>query len=265
MQAFPEQFFFKFVLHVFFPKNVLPKQYFIVLIISMNKVNKTFRSMYPFYNSATGKMVAAALCGLILSRWEKDFTNPLNNFAVIGEADFLLPIFPKDTAVCGKCSDRFLPMPKEYFTNVVAFDFFKNKNDEKRFIKELYRITKKGGKVLLLAPRKNSFWTYDDSMPFKSALQYTDKELKRLFTEAEFSDFSFGKALLLPPALYKENFAAKEQSFRYVLGWLAGITAVEAKKEALAAVGTESKDAFSYRKKRKTVKSAVTTLERKKD
>jgi hypothetical protein len=230
----------------------------------MNKVNKTFRSMYPFYNSATGKMVAGALRELVLSVWNAEADNPLNKFAVVGEADFLLPALPRGSILCDECKDRYLPLPQGNFSHVAAFDFFKDKTDEKHFIKELYRITEDGGKVIFIAAKKNSFWTYDESMPFKGSVQYNDNELKSLFTEIGFSNLSFGKALLLPPALYNENFAAKEQKFKNVLGWLAGITAVFAQKESLAVIPA-AENTFSFGKNSKTIKQQTTVTVRDKN
>jgi len=217
------------------------------------EVNRTFRSIYPFYNSATGKTAGQALCSLVHRIWEKDLTNRLNRFAVIGKADFLLPALPHNTVFCDECKDDYLPLPQEKFSHVLAFDFFGERKDEKHYIQELQRITEKDGKVIFFAARKNGFWTYDDSMPFKDSVQYTDKELKALFTEEGFSNISFGKALLLPPALYNEDFAKKEQKFRFVLGWLAGITAVCAEKTTLAAVPVATvRERFFFGKKKKT-------------
>ena len=234
----------------------MPKDSFTVLIAVVMKVNRTFCSIYPFYNSATGKAVAVALRALASNICKDNLMNPLSRFAVVGKADFLLPSLPPNTVFCDKCKDNYLPLPQEGFSHVFAFDFFQDRQDEKHFVQELHRITEKDGKVIFFAVRKNSFWTYDDTMPFKNNVQYTDRELKMLFTEAGFSNLSFGKSLLLPPAIYKEDFAAKEQKFRFVLGWLAGITAVYAEKTTLAAVPVATaRERFIFGKKKKAPES----------
>lgn len=213
---------------------MLQKIYFIVLMANMVDVNKSFSSIYPFYNSPIGTMVVSALQSLTLSVWNEDIRNCSNNFLIIGEVDFLKSVFPKGTVLYNNKDKKIFPFSDKSFSHVLVFNFLTDKAEEEQVMRELHRIVDDGGHIVIFAVKRNSFWTYDVTMPFKKSLQYTDNELRTLTSRSGFSDISFGKALLLPPALYRLDFAHKEQKFKHLLGWLAGITAVYATKKVYA-------------------------------
>lgn len=211
---------------------------FMFLIVIMKYVNKTFQSIYPFYNSLLGVIVGKALVSLINDMWKKEINAPLKKFLVVGEADFLMSALPKGSVFCpaARIKDGILPFEEADFTNVIVFNAFTERKNEKEktFVRELARILSDDGKILFLAVKESSFWTYDESIPYKYAVKYRTKELRNLIASGVFTPVSTGKALLLPPALYKESFVPYEQRFKHILGLLGGITAIEAWKITVA-------------------------------
>lgn len=56
------------------------------------------------------------------------------------------------------CSAEETPFPDEYFDKVYCLHTISHVNDRKKVIKELYRITKKGGVLALIGPNRNDVY-----------------------------------------------------------------------------------------------------------
>lgn len=107
-------------------------------------------------------------------------------------------------------------------------------------LREIWRVLKPEGRLILIVPNRTSIWARLDSTPFGHGRPFSRAQLMRLLGESLFSATNWSNALHVPPIEWPVIMRSAT-SFERVGAWLTpgigGVMLVEAHKEIAAPIG----------------------------
>ena len=112
-------------------------------------------------------------------------------------------------------------------------------DDARRMLREVWRILKDDGRLLVVAPNRVGLWAHVESTPFGHGQPYSPGQIGRLLAGNLFRVERRDTALYLPPVRLRVVLRAApvwEAVGRRTLPRLAGVTLTEAVKDAFAAL-----------------------------
>jgi SAM-dependent methyltransferase len=137
--------------------------------------------------------------------------------------------------------DGQLPLPDNSVDYLLAVHCLETAEHARGLLRELWRVLKPDGRLLVIVPNRRGVWARLDTTPFGHGLPYSQPQLERLLTNALLTPIDWSSALFIPPidrrivlrsAMPLERFGAR------VSPAIAGVIVVEAKKELMAPIGT---------------------------
>ena len=146
-----------------------------------------------------------------------------------------------DPAPAGSCSIDALRLPFAdlAFDRILVIHGVEPVGQDGRLLRELWRVLKDDGRVMVVAPNRTGVWAHADSTPFGQGQPYSRPQLNRLLAGAMFRAERQDRALFVPPGragLLLRTAPAWEAVGHALLPELAGVTIVEAVKDAYAAL-----------------------------
>ena len=132
-----------------------------------------------------------------------------------------------------------LPFPDLCFDRVLLVHGLEAAENARRLLREVWRVLKDDGRLLVVAPNRRGLWAYVESTPFGQGEPYSPGQIGRLLADALFRVERRDSALYLPPSNFRvllRGAAFWERAGRRVLPHLAGVTLAEAVKDVYAAV-----------------------------
>jgi SAM-dependent methyltransferase len=106
-------------------------------------------------------------------------------------------------------------------------------------LREMWRVLKPEGRLLLIVPNRRGVWARLDNTPFGHGRPYSRAQLERLLSDALFTPLEWASALFMPPLdrpwLVRWATAFERVGARLWPGF-AGVIIVEARKEIMGAV-----------------------------
>ena len=217
----------------------------------MNIMKEVNKEVDIFYESSKGKAVALALQNLVTSFWGKIKEERI---LVIGYADILADILPKTAskyergALNASNIQAILPFSDCSFDKILILHALEYVGDETAFIRELWRITEDGGKILFIVPNRRGIWLVGESTPFAKGRPYSISQLSRLLNDNMLLPLRADKALLLPSAIYGNYIARRERKLAKIFTLGAGALALEAQKNMYAGTKEFSPSALFKKK-----------------
>jgi SAM-dependent methyltransferase len=132
-----------------------------------------------------------------------------------------------------------LPFADLTFDRVLLVHGLETAENARRLLREIWRVLKDDGHLLVVAPNRRGLWAYVEATPFGHGQPYSPGQVGRLLAASLFRVERRDTALYLPPtnlrlALRSANLL--ERSGRRFIPGLAGVTFTEAVKEAYAAM-----------------------------
>jgi SAM-dependent methyltransferase len=106
-------------------------------------------------------------------------------------------------------------------------------------LRELWRILKPEGRLLVVVPNRRGLWAHVDTTPFGVGSPYSRSQLDNLLVQCLFTPLTFGTALHLPPldrGILVRSATAWERVGARVSPGLGGVLIVEARKETVAPI-----------------------------
>jgi len=140
--------------------------------------------------------------------------------------------------------DDALPFPDLSFDRILLVHGLEMAENARRLLREVWRVLKDDGRVLVVATNRRGLWARAEHTPFGHGQPYSPGQVTRLLTRHLFRVERRDSALFTPPyAPFLRAAPTWERVGRAL--WPArhaGLTIVEARKELLAAVpaGTEA-------------------------
>lgn len=155
--------------------------------------------------------------------------------AQIGAARW--PAGSPNLSCCGE--EDALPFADLSFDRVLLVHGLEAAENARRLLRELWRVLKDDGRLMVVAANRRGMWAHVDSTPFGQGQPYSPGQIGRLLTSAMFRVERRDTALFVPPTslrLILRSARVWERTGRALMPRHAGVTITEASKDAYAAV-----------------------------
>lgn len=139
---------------------------------------------------------------------------------------------------CLVAEDR-LPFADMSFDRVLLVHAVEQADDASRLLREVWRVLKDDGRLLVVAPNRLGLWAHSESTPFGHGEPFSPGQIGRLLTHAAFRETRRDTALYTPPVrarMVLQGYRAFETVGRAVVPHLAGVILTEAEKDSFAAI-----------------------------
>ena len=214
-----------------------------------------------FYGSACGAVTARVLRERLVAMWPDA---PGDSVLGIGYATPYLRLWWDRAARCvsvtpaqmGAASwppgvpnlscaaeEDSLPFADLTFDRILLVHGLEMAENARRLLREVWRVLKDDGRLLIVAPNRAGIWAYRESTPFGHGLPYSTGQLGRLLASGLFRIERRDAALWMPPSglhVMLRSASLLEQAGRKMVPGLAGVTLTEAVKDVYAAMPVQS-------------------------
>ncbi len=146
---------------------------------------------------------------------------------------------------CPACSidEEQLPFADLSIDRVLLVHGLENAQNARRMLREVWRVLKDDGRLLVVAPNRIGLWAHLESTPFGQGQPYSPGQINRLLAASLFRVERRDTALYLPPTGWRvvlRSARVIERVGRNVAPTLAGVTLTEAVKDVYAALPVHS-------------------------
>jgi SAM-dependent methyltransferase len=127
-----------------------------------------------------------------------------------------------------------LPFPDLSFDRILMVHGLEQADHARRALREVWRLLKDDGRLIVVAPNRRGVWAYAESTPFGHGQPYSDGQLSRVLNALFFRVERQEAALFAPPLswhLTEKGFALWERAGKNIAPQLAGLTIAEASKD----------------------------------
>ena len=132
-----------------------------------------------------------------------------------------------------------LPFPDLVFDRVLLVHGIEAAENARGLLREVWRVLKDDGRLLVVAPNRRGLWAHVESTPFGHGQPYSPGQIGRLLAGSLFRVERRDSALFLPPVragVLLRGAEAWEVGGRWLAPHLAGVTITEAVKDVYAAL-----------------------------
>ncbi len=133
--------------------------------------------------------------------------------------------------------EETLPFPDSSFDRVLLVHGLEAAENTRRLLREVWRVLRDDGRVMLVVPNRVGMWAHLDRTPFGHGQPYSRGQIERLLARHLFRAERRDAALFVPP--YGLRWIARaapplERAGRFACPRLAGVILVEAEKDLFA-------------------------------
>ena len=210
-----------------------------------------------FYGTPTGAMAAHLLRRCLLRMWPR-----LDGMSVLGigypapflrlwrgQAERTIAVTPAQIGAARwppgaanlacTAEETALPFADLSFDRVLLVHGLEAAESVRPMLREVWRVLRDDGRLLVVAPNRTGLWAHLDSTPFGQGQPYSSGQIERLLADALFRVERRDTALYMPPTrrrLVLRGAGMWEAAGRRVAPRLAGVTVTEASKDVYAAL-----------------------------
>jgi SAM-dependent methyltransferase len=215
------------------------------------------KNLREFYRTSLGRLVRRQLSSAIRQRWKN-----LNGLVVAGSgfaSPYLGPFRTEATRLAclmparqgalvwphyGQCHSVLVaetqwPLPDNSVDRLLAVHCLEQAERVGPLLREMWRILKPDGRMLIVVPNRRGLWSRIDRTPFGHGLPFSRGQLETQLTDALFMPDTWGEALYFPPFNNRFLLRVAPTLERFGAGMsigVAGVIIVEAHKEVMASV-----------------------------
>jgi SAM-dependent methyltransferase len=135
--------------------------------------------------------------------------------------------------------EEALPFSDLSFDRILLVHGLETAENARHLLREVWRVLKDDGRLLIVVPNRSGMWAYWDSTPFGHGLPYTAGQLGRLLAAGLFRVERRDAALWMPPSRMRillRSAPLFERAGRRLVPGFAGVTLTEAVKDVYAAM-----------------------------
>ena len=133
-----------------------------------------------------------------------------------------------------------LPFPDLCFDRILLLHGLEAAEHARRLLREVWRVLKDDGRLLVIAPNRRGMWAYVETTPFGHGQPYSAGQIGRLLTASMFRVERRDAALFVPPVrlqpVQRSARLLENGARRMLPPAMAGLTITEAVKDLLTAV-----------------------------
>ena len=211
-------------------------------------------SAASFYATARGQVAARVLRARIAAMWPElaglavlglGFPQPYlelwraHAYRCLGATSSHHPL--PDAPVSGSVTidATRLPFPDLSFDRILVIHGVEPSGHDERLLREIWRVLKDDGRILVVAPNRMGLWAHVETTPFGQGQPYSQGQIDRLLAGAMFRPERRDTALFTPPTNWRVvlgSAALWERVGRFLMPSCAGVTITEAVKDTYAAM-----------------------------
>ena len=133
--------------------------------------------------------------------------------------------------------ENALPFPGQCVDRILLVHGLENAENARRLLREVWRILRDDGRLLVVAPNRMGMWAHVESTPFGQGQPYSPGQIGRLLASSLFRVERRDRVLYMPPT--SRRFVLRtarlwERAGRRLAPQFAGLTITEAVKDAYA-------------------------------
>ena len=136
-----------------------------------------------------------------------------------------------------------LPFPDLCFDRILLVHGLEAADHARRLLREVWRVLKDDGHLIVVAPNRRGVWAYVESTPFGHGQPYSAGQIGRLLATALFRVERRDAALFMPPLHLRPALLWENGARRVLPPGMAGLTITEAVKDMYAALPVAAKPA----------------------
>jgi len=217
--------------------------------------------LMEFYSRPLGGMVRRILAHRIRARWPRapgstmiglGFASPylgsyrseagrLGAFMPVTQGAVVWP--PSGGVHTVVVEEDQLPLPDNSVDHLLAVHAVEATENVRGVLREIWRVLKPEGRVLLIVPNRRGVWARLDTTPFGHGRPYSASQLERLLKDALFTPIDWSTALHMPPIdrrIVLRTGLSLERIGSRMSPAFAGVIIAEAKKELIAPIAKGS-------------------------
>lgn len=201
-----------------------------------------------FYASPAGAMAARLLGARLVRLWPSLRGQALLG---IGHAGPYLPLWraeaeraiaacpaqlaPEAAQGAAVVEEATLPFPDLSFDRVLLVHGLETSENTRRLLREVWRVLKDDGRVVVVAPNRRGIWAHAENTPFGHGQPYSPGQVTRLLERHLFRALRRDSALYVPPfrPFLRAGGAWEAMGQAVLPARHAGLAIVEARKEVL--------------------------------
>lgn len=137
-----------------------------------------------------------------------------------------------------------LPLPDESIDCVILLHALEGVVEPDNMLRELWRVMKSGGRMLMFVSNRRGLWAHSDRTPFGTGQPYSGGQIRNILRDQGFITSRIGHALYMPPTSSRllNSLADKiEKVGEKVFPGFGGVLVVEAGKQLYAPLLTKSR------------------------
>jgi SAM-dependent methyltransferase len=150
-----------------------------------------------------------------------------------------IPWPEQDQSLTALVEETELPLDDESADRLLLIHMLEWSEKSRELLRELWRVLKPNGRLLMIVPNRRGLWARVDTTPFGYGSPFSRTQLNKLLKESSFSPEDWDYALYMPP--FNWRILLRWPVFWERLGlvlWptFSGVILVEATKQVYAAV-----------------------------
>jgi SAM-dependent methyltransferase len=135
--------------------------------------------------------------------------------------------------------EEALPLADLSVDRILLVHGLENADNARRMVREVWRVLKDDGRLIVVAPNRVGMWAHAESTPFGQGQPYSPGQIGRLLTSSLFRVERRDRALYMPPfnrQVILRSAGLFERVGRQLAPQFSGLTLTEAVKDVYAAV-----------------------------
>ncbi len=140
----------------------------------------------------------------------------------------------------GLVGEHDWPIPDASLDRVLIVHGLEEAPQPQRLMREIWRVLKDDGRVIIIASHRRGLWSVIDTTPFAAGRPFLKRRLEKLLRDAVFRPRFWNSALFFPPlrsGLLLKAARAWERAGSRLWPGFGGVIMLEAEKDMLAPIG----------------------------
>ena len=157
-----------------------------------------------------------------------------------------IPWPPGSPGLVCTAEEDALPFPDLSFDRILLVHGLEGADTARRLLREVWRVLKDDGRLLVVAPNRRGIWAQVESTPFGQGQPYSPGQIGRLLNSSMFRVERRDTALYMPPLRMRLIYRSArfwEQGGRLLLPRFAGVTLTEAVKDLYGVIPVKARPA----------------------
>lgn len=133
--------------------------------------------------------------------------------------------------------ETLLPLADESIDRLLMVHVIETTEETRALLREIWRILRPGGRILVVAPNRSGPWAISDRTPFGHGQPFSRRQLEHLLNDHMFAPGVHAAALFTPPGAGVRLLSSADRLGRRLWPRFGGVLLMEAEKRIYAANG----------------------------